>query len=199
MLASSGDPVTVGGLGNQTPLIIRRQSSTLPGRFFILNQVLNEQMAISRTTTPRASATTGPPSRRALASSWRTRLALASCTTDRDRGDGTSKSLLRDRTDRFDLQRGEGRRPALRRDDRGLRAVSRSRSRSPRAEPKRAGLDSADHTRAVREAGQGRRERNRRRDFDLDSIRERCRSRGTRRWHRTSTRSCSPRSRAAST
>jgi hypothetical protein len=40
VLASSGDPVTSGGLGNQTPLIIRRQSSTLPGRFFILNQIL---------------------------------------------------------------------------------------------------------------------------------------------------------------
>jgi len=39
VLANSGDPVTPGGLGNQTPLIIRRLSSTVPGRFFILNQV----------------------------------------------------------------------------------------------------------------------------------------------------------------
>lgn len=38
VLASSGDPVTIGGLANQTPLIIRRRSSTVPGRFFILNQ-----------------------------------------------------------------------------------------------------------------------------------------------------------------
>jgi hypothetical protein len=38
VLAQSGDPVTAGGLGNQTPLIIRKQSGTLPGRFFILNQ-----------------------------------------------------------------------------------------------------------------------------------------------------------------
>ena len=38
VLTNSGDPVTTGGLGNQTPLIIRRRSSTLPGRFFILNQ-----------------------------------------------------------------------------------------------------------------------------------------------------------------
>jgi hypothetical protein len=38
VLANSGDPVTTGGLANQTPLIIRRRSSTVPGRFFILNQ-----------------------------------------------------------------------------------------------------------------------------------------------------------------
>jgi hypothetical protein len=43
VLASSGDPVTVGGLGNQTPLIIRRRSSTLPGRYFILNQAQGDQ------------------------------------------------------------------------------------------------------------------------------------------------------------
>lgn len=30
--------MTAGGLGNQTPLIIRRRSSTIPGRFFILNR-----------------------------------------------------------------------------------------------------------------------------------------------------------------
>ena len=42
VLANSGDPVTAGGLGNQGPLIIRRQSSTLPGRFFILNQLLEQ-------------------------------------------------------------------------------------------------------------------------------------------------------------
>lgn len=38
VLAQSGDPVTWGGLGNQTPLIIRKQSATLSGRYFILNQ-----------------------------------------------------------------------------------------------------------------------------------------------------------------
>ena len=43
VLANSGDPVTLGGLGNQTPLIIRRRSSTLPGRFFILNQGQGDQ------------------------------------------------------------------------------------------------------------------------------------------------------------
>jgi MoxR-like ATPase len=43
VLANSGDPVTIGGLGNQTPLIIRRRSSTVPGRFFILNQGQGDQ------------------------------------------------------------------------------------------------------------------------------------------------------------
>lgn len=38
VLARSGDPITPGGLDNQGPLIIREQSGTLPGRFFILNQ-----------------------------------------------------------------------------------------------------------------------------------------------------------------
>jgi hypothetical protein len=38
VLAQSGDPVTAGGLSNQTPLIVRKQSGTLPGRYFILNQ-----------------------------------------------------------------------------------------------------------------------------------------------------------------
>jgi MoxR-like ATPase len=38
VLAQSGDPVTAGGLGNQTPLIVRKQSALLPGRYFILNQ-----------------------------------------------------------------------------------------------------------------------------------------------------------------
>jgi MoxR-like ATPase len=38
VLAQSGDPVTSGGLGNQGPLIIRRQSGSAAGRFFILNQ-----------------------------------------------------------------------------------------------------------------------------------------------------------------
>jgi len=36
VLASSGDPVTRGGLGNQTPLIIRALSASVPGRYFIL-------------------------------------------------------------------------------------------------------------------------------------------------------------------
>lgn len=36
VLANSGDPVTSGGLGNQTPLIIRALSASLPGRYFIL-------------------------------------------------------------------------------------------------------------------------------------------------------------------
>jgi MoxR-like ATPase len=36
VLANSGDPVTSGGLGNQTPLIIRAVSASLPGRYFIL-------------------------------------------------------------------------------------------------------------------------------------------------------------------
>jgi MoxR-like ATPase len=38
VLAQSGDPVTGGGLSNQTPLIIRRQAGMVPGRYFILNQ-----------------------------------------------------------------------------------------------------------------------------------------------------------------
>jgi MoxR-like ATPase len=38
VLAQSGEPVTLGALGNQTPLIIRKQSATLPARYFILNQ-----------------------------------------------------------------------------------------------------------------------------------------------------------------
>jgi MoxR-like ATPase len=42
VLARSGDPVTLGGLGNQTPLIIRAQTGALPGRFFILNQCKGE-------------------------------------------------------------------------------------------------------------------------------------------------------------
>jgi MoxR-like ATPase len=37
VLANSGDPVTSGGLGNQTPLIIRALSASLPGRYFILD------------------------------------------------------------------------------------------------------------------------------------------------------------------
>jgi MoxR-like ATPase len=43
VLAQSGDPVTQGGLGNQGPLIVRRQSGTLPGRYFILNQARGTQ------------------------------------------------------------------------------------------------------------------------------------------------------------
>jgi MoxR-like ATPase len=38
VLAQSGEPVTLGALGNQTPIIIRKQSATLPARYFILNQ-----------------------------------------------------------------------------------------------------------------------------------------------------------------
>src|SRR5262249_48282652 len=39
VLAASGDPVTQGALNNQTPLIIRKQSSLAPARYFIINQV----------------------------------------------------------------------------------------------------------------------------------------------------------------
>ncbi|MGV0793555.1 AAA family ATPase [Mycolicibacterium sp. XJ1819] len=38
VLARSGEPVTLGGLGNQTPLIVRKQSGSTTGRYFILNQ-----------------------------------------------------------------------------------------------------------------------------------------------------------------
>jgi MoxR-like ATPase len=38
VLAQSGEPVTAGALGNQSPLIIRRQSATSAARYFILNQ-----------------------------------------------------------------------------------------------------------------------------------------------------------------
>lgn len=41
VLAQSGDPVTAGGLGNQTPLIIRTKSSSAASRYFILNQGAN--------------------------------------------------------------------------------------------------------------------------------------------------------------
>jgi MoxR-like ATPase len=39
VLASDGEPVTEGGLGNQTPLIIRKQSSSSAARYFIISQV----------------------------------------------------------------------------------------------------------------------------------------------------------------
>lgn len=38
VLAQSGDPVTAGGLGNQTPLIIRKQSATLGEAYFALDR-----------------------------------------------------------------------------------------------------------------------------------------------------------------
>ncbi|MCX8495923.1 MAG: AAA family ATPase [Akkermansiaceae bacterium] len=38
VLARSGEPVTMGGLGNQTPLIIRKQADSGVTRYFILNQ-----------------------------------------------------------------------------------------------------------------------------------------------------------------
>jgi MoxR-like ATPase len=42
VLAQSGEPVTLGGLGNQGPLVIRKLSAVMPGRYFILNQVAAE-------------------------------------------------------------------------------------------------------------------------------------------------------------
>jgi MoxR-like ATPase len=38
VLARSGDPVTVGGLGNQSSLIIRKRDKSAAGRYFILSQ-----------------------------------------------------------------------------------------------------------------------------------------------------------------
>jgi MoxR-like ATPase len=38
VLTRSGDPITPGGLGNQSPLIIQRRDETASGRYFILNQ-----------------------------------------------------------------------------------------------------------------------------------------------------------------
>ena len=38
VLTRSGDPVTEGGLGNQTPLIVRKRSSSAPSSYFILSQ-----------------------------------------------------------------------------------------------------------------------------------------------------------------
>lgn len=43
VLAQSGEPVTLGGLGNQGPLVIRTMSAVTPGRYFILNQVAAEE------------------------------------------------------------------------------------------------------------------------------------------------------------
>lgn len=38
VVARSGDPVTLGALNNQTPIVVRKQSSASAGRYFILNQ-----------------------------------------------------------------------------------------------------------------------------------------------------------------